>query len=265
MKKKNNLSFTVICISLFLLFFTACVPQKKIKYLQSPIEEKIENTDTKSFKNDRDLSYKIQSGDNLYIKVSSLDQKTSQLFDNNNNNNNNVLNSEMGVYLNSYTVDDNGNINLPVIKQVNVKGLTIKEVRNTLQKIVNEYIVEATVFVKMVNFNVTLLGEVRRPGKYKIYQDRINIFEAIGMGNDLTDFADRKRIKLIRQTKTGYDIHYIDMTKNDLLESKYYYLMPNDIVYAEPLKVKQFGFSTFPYSIIFSTISATLLILNYMK
>lgn len=251
MKKKNHLFLKIISISLFALFFTSCVPQKKIKYLQAPIEE-VENVQTKSFKNDKSLTYKVQPGDNLYIKVSSLDQRTSQLFDNNNNQNNNALNSDVGVYLNSYTVDDNGNIELPVIKKVNVKGLTIKEIRTELQKIVNEYIVEATVFVKMVNFNITLLGEVKRPGKYKVYQDKINLFEAVGMGNDLTDFADRKRVKIIRQTKTGYDIHYIDMTKDDLLESEYYYLMPNDIVYVEPLKVKQFGFSTFPYSMIFS-------------
>jgi polysaccharide export outer membrane protein len=85
------------------------------------------------------------------------------------------------------------------------------------------------------------------------------------MAGDLTDFAERKKVKLMRQTEDGIDVYTIDLTRDDIIESEFYYIMPNDIIYVEPLKIKQFGFTSFPYSILFSTVSATLLILNYLK
>jgi polysaccharide export outer membrane protein len=119
--------------------------------------------------------------------------------------------------------------------------------------------------VKLANFNVTLLGEFHRPGKYNIYQDRINLFQAISMGGDLTDFANRNRIALIRQTEKGSKIHRLDLTDKFIIESDFYYLKPNDIVYVEPLKGKQFTFAQFPYAVIFSAISTALLLINYFN
>lgn len=139
------------------------------------------------------------------------------------------------------------------------------EVKDKLQLTLNEYLKESVVIVKMVNFYVTMLGEVRRPGEYKIYQDELNIFEAISLAGDLTDFANRNEVKLIRQTKDGSKVIGIDMTDADILASDYYYMMPNDIIYVEPLKGKQFTFANFPYGIIFSAISTTLLLINYFK
>jgi polysaccharide biosynthesis/export protein len=129
----------------------------------------------------------------------------------------------------------------------------------------NEYILQSVVIVKLVNFYVTMLGEVQRPGEYKIYQDELNIFEAISMAGDLTDFANRSQIKLIRQTKQGSEVIDIDLTQRQILASDHYFLMPNDILYVEPLKGKQFTFANFPYAIIFSAISTTLLLVNYFK
>jgi len=110
-----------------------------------------------------------------------------------------------------------------------------------------------------------MLGEVNRPGQYKIYQNSINVFEAVSMASDLTDFANRNKVAIIRQTKTGSEVVYIDMTKRDLLLSDYYYLRPNDILYVQPLKGKQFSFANFPYGIMFGFISSTILLLNYLN
>ncbi len=240
---------------------SSCVPQKKIKYLQ--IQEAAEQKD--SFSNERKIEYKIQPGDNLYIKVVSIDEKTSALFNTSDTRSSYAMNSDAGIYLNSYTVNENGNVDFPLIGSVEVKNLTVEEVKNKLQLTLNEYLRESVVIVKMVNFYVTMLGEVRRPGEYKIYQDELNIFEAISLAGDLTDFANRNEVKLIRQTKDGSKIIDIDMTQADILTSDYFYMMPNDIVYVEPLKGKQFTFANFPYGIIFSAISTTLLLINYFK
>lgn len=218
----------------------------------------------RNFTTEKEVSYKVQSGDNLYIQVASMDEQTNQLFGNNQQSGN-YMNSEVSVYLQSYTVDKSGQIDFPIVDKLHVEDLTVEEIRTKIQSVVDEYLVGATVFVKMVNFNVTILGEVRRPGKFKVYQDQINIFEAVAMAGDLSDFAARSKVKLVRQTENGYKVYNVDLTQDNIITSDYYFIMPNDIIYIEPLKIKQFGFASFPYSLLFSTISATLLILNYVK
>ncbi len=99
------------------------------------------------------------------------------------------------------------------------------------------------VIVKMVNFKITILGEAKVPGQLLIYQNKINIFEAISMAGDLTDFANRNKVALIRQVKGGSKIYYLDLTSDKLLSSELYYLAPNDILYISPLRVKQYGFT----------------------
>ena len=241
--------------------FSSCVPQKKIKYLQVKEEAQMRE----NFTNERKVEYKIQPGDNLYIKVVSIDEKTSALFNTADTRSSYAMNSDAGIYLNSYTVNENGYVDFPLIGSVKVRNLTVEQVKDELQKTLNEYIKESVVIVKMVNFYVTMLGEVKRPGEYKIYQDELNIFEAISLAGDLTDFANRDQVKLIRQTKEGSKIIDIDLTDRDILASDYYFMMPNDILYVEPLKGKQFTFANFPYGIIFSAISTTLLLINYFK
>ena len=245
------------------IFFSSCIPQKKIKYLQSEIpEESI--PETRSFENLNDLTYKVQPGDNLYIKVIS-DNVTSEMLGNSNSGGSNNLNSDASIYLNSYAVDKEGFIDFPMIQKIKVEDMTVEEITYIMEDSIHEYVREATVFVKLVNFKITVLGEVRRPGNFKIFQDRVTIFEAVGMAGDLTDFADKKKISLVRTTEKGYDVHHLDLTSDDILQSEYFYLMPNDVIYVEPLKAKQFGFTEFPYSILFSVISTTILVLTYIN
>ena len=85
------------------------------------------------------------------------------------------------------------------------------------------------------------------------------------MAGDLTDFADRKEVVIIRQTKTGSETITVDLERASILSSDYYYLKPNDMIYVKPLKIKQYGFATFPYALIFSTISTALLLINFFK
>ena len=244
-----------------LLLLSACVPQKKIKYLQSLQE----HDSSRVFVNKRPLDYKIQPNDNLYIRIFSLDTKTSMFFNQYQGESQNMYSDDASIYLNSYSIDKQGYIDFPVVGKVQVKDLTVAEVKDLLQSKVTEYVTETMVVVKLVNFNITVLGEVNRPGELKIYQDEINIFEALSMAGDLTDYANRNKIALIRQTPTGSKVIYIDLTKANIIASEFYYLMPNDILYASPLGIKQWGFATFPYAIVFGAISTALLLINYFK
>lgn len=262
MKKLNFILLkTPIVLLVVAILFSSCVPQKKIKYFQQEADA-ITKTE---FVNPRKINYTIQPGDNLYIKISSINERANSIFNVGSQISQQYMNSEIGVYLNSYTVDNNGFIDFPLIGKLLIKNLTIEETINKVQKKLSEYIKESIVIVKLVNFNITMLGEIRRPGEYKIYQDEINIFEALALAGDLSDFADRKNIVLVRQTKTGSEIHRLDLTNSNILESDYFYLVPNDIIYVEPLKGKQFTFANFPYAVIFSAISTTLLLINFFK
>jgi polysaccharide export outer membrane protein len=244
-----------------ILILSACVPQKKIKYLQS-LQEK----DTSSvYINKRPLDYKVQPYDNLYIRIFSLDEQTYLFFNKASETSYNDYVNDAAIYLNSYSVDKEGSIDFPIVGKIYVKDLTVEQIKDVLQKKVNEYLNETLVVVKMVNFNITILGEVNRPGQIKIYQDEITIFEALSMAGDLTDFANKNKVALIRQTPGGSKVFYLDLTKADILSSEFYYMMPNDILYASPLGIKQWGYSTFPYALVFSAISTALLLINYFK
>jgi polysaccharide export outer membrane protein len=246
---------------LLVLVFSSCVPQKKIKYLQS-MQEK----DTTSiYTNKRPLDYKVQPYDNIYIRIFSLDEKTYLFFNKAAGTSYNDYVNDAAIYLNSYSVDKEGSIDFPIVGKVMVKDLTIEQIKDVLQKKVDEYLNETLVVVKMVNFNITIMGEVHRPGQLKIYQDEITIFEALSMAGDLTDFANRNKVALIRQTPGGSKVFYLDLTKSDILSSEFYYMMPNDILYASPLGIKQWGYATFPYALVFSAISTALLLINYFK
>jgi polysaccharide biosynthesis/export protein len=251
----------IIWISLVSLMFSSCIPQKKMLYLQVQNE-----TDTLStFKNERKIEYRVQTGDNLYIRVVTLDEKTTLLLNPLSAGAATSISNDASVYLNSYNISEGGYLDFPMIGDLYVQNKSVEEIKDDIQEKLNTYMKEFIVIVKLVNFNITMLGEVKNPGQYKIYQDNINIFEAVSMASDLTDFANRNKIAIIRQTKTGSEVVYIDMTKRDLLLSDYYYLKPNDIVYAQPVKGKQFTFAEFPYGVVFGFISTTILLLSYIK
>ncbi len=121
------------------------------------------------------------------------------------------------------------------------------------------------VIVRLASFRITLLGEFQSPGKYDVYQNNINIFEAISLGGDLTDFAKRNKVAIIRQTGKGSKVIRVDLNDKRILESDYYYLLPNDIVYAEPIKAKQFVSTNFPYGLVFSVLSTILLLYTFFN
>jgi polysaccharide export outer membrane protein len=242
------------------MIFTSCVPHKKLLILQGSARQ----DSVQRYQNDRSLTYLIQPGDNIYINVVSLDAKTALMF-NGGNTNNQYLNSDASIYLNSYTVSEVGTIEFPLAGSIPVQNLTIEEVKAKLQTILDQYIKETVLVVKLVNFNVTILGEVMRPGQYKVYKTEINLLEAISMAGDLADFANRKEVTIIRQTKNGSETKVVNLTSKEILSSPYYYLKPNDIIYVEPLKGKQFTFAEFPYAVVFSALSTLILMLNYIN
>ncbi len=144
---------------------------------------------------------------------------------------------------------------MPFIGNIYVDNLTVEEAKAKIQKQIDVYLKKTMVIVKLVNYNVSIVGEVDRPGQYKIYQDNLNLYEVIAMAGDMTTFANREDVVLVRKTDKGSKVFHLNMLKDDLLESELFYIMPDDIIYVQPVKGKNFAFTQFPYALLISSIS----------
>ena len=256
LKTFYRFNYLILLLGIILLSFTACTSPKKMKYLQGE-----ENT---THQITREFTYHIQAGDVLYVKINTLDNNTYESF-NAQGKSGNSSTSEIALYLNSYTVNDSGYINLPIIGDIKVSGLSIDETSKEIQKNINVYLKETSIIVKLMSFKVTILGEVQSPGVYQVYDASLTLFQALGLAGDLNNYGKRKNIKLIRQTPEGQKIIELDITNQNILSSEYFYLLPNDVLYVEPHITKSFGFDRFPFTEIFTGVTTLFLILNYVK
>jgi len=249
----NKLLKIGMIAALFAVVFASCVPQKKMLYLKEA-QMAAENL-SKEYVNDRNVDYKLQPGDNLYIRfINTIDERSAASLTGDISRAT-QLTSDASIYLQSYTLDEDGCIELPLTGKIELKNLTVDQAKEKMQNELDKFVNQTTLIVKLSNFNLTVLGEVNRPGMYKVYQSQINLFEAVAMAGNMTNFAKNSEVKIIRQTDKGSEIATVDMGNADILSSPYYYLKPNDIVYIEPLKIKQWGFTTFPYSTVFSIVT----------
>lgn len=239
------------------LLLASCVPQRTIRYFQDK-----SLSEQAAFREVKAQEYRVKPGDNLFIRIKSIDKEANTFEETQGATN---YYSGGGIYFNGYSVDLEGMIRFPLIGKIEVQQLTIDEIQKKIQSSVDEYIRNTVVVVKLGSFKVSVLGEVNRPSLLEIYQDKLNVFEAISMAGDMTDFAKRSKVILIRQDKTGPTKHILDLTDQAILESDYFYLMPQDILYVEPVRAKAFAFNNFPYALVFTTITTTLLLINYFK
>jgi polysaccharide biosynthesis/export protein len=252
----------IAAILLLILLVPSCIPHSKIVYLQRAAE----SSDTiLSIKPD----YRIKIGDILYIQVLTLDEESYTMFNSDRSTQRTTQSGGGGIgnpqmFLSGYNVDENGDVLMPVVGMVNVAGRTIDEATEQIGKKVEEYLHGATVLVRLVNFSVTILGEIRSPGKYYVYDNKVNIIDIISVAGDLTDFANRN-LTIVRQTKEGSTFGKINLNDAQAIKSEYFYLQPHDIVYVEPHKLKRVGISQFPISLVFSTISFTLFLITYFS
>lgn len=244
------------------LSMSSCMSQKKIKILQPTDGQEYNRNE---FNPINQQEYKLAKGDNLYIQVSTQDPQQDAASAFSKQGSNGTYFSEVGIYLNSYTVDDKGEILVPVIGNINVDGLTVGETKTLLEENIAKYVNDPIVVVKMVNFNITLLGEVSRPGEYKVYQNKINLLEAFSLAGDITTYGNRHEVKLLRQNGKKIEMHVLNLSAENIIESPYFYLKPNDVLYVEPLKGKQFAFETFPYGLLFSTISTVIMLITFLR
>jgi polysaccharide export outer membrane protein len=165
----------------------------------------------------------------------------------------------------SYTIDKEGYVFMPLIGKIQVKDKTLSEVAALLKDALKGILNQPVVSVKLVNRFVSVLGEVKNPGHFPYSQDKLTIYDALGLAGDIDEYGNRKNLILIRN-QNGENIRInINLNESEILSSDFYYLRPNDILYVKPLREKFWGLREFPYGTILSAITTALLIYSIVK
>ncbi|AXG71360.1 polysaccharide biosynthesis/export protein [Kordia sp. SMS9] len=240
-----NLKAPISILSIFFLL-ASCVSNKELTYFGESED------DTKLIKQSIKLNekpYRVQVGDLLSINIKSTDEKLAAMFNPVSNKNNPSLNqSDQSLYYSGFTVSKHGNIEIPILGKMNVLAFTLEEIEADIEKkLLKEYFnkkEDLFIVVKLAGLRFTVTGEVKNTGIYTLFQDRVNVIEALASAGDITDVGNRKDVLIIRQYPQGQKIHHINLTSIDALNSPYYYVKPNDMVYVKPLKQKSLGTGT---------------------
>lgn len=259
----KSVLFFILSIS---IAFTACVPSKDLIYLQNK-----ENSQSNSVVNPITAKpYRVQTNDVMSIRIKALDPELVAMF-NASENQTNAAETEQSLYFTGYTVDDHGNIRMPVLGELNVLGFTLEEIRiNIEKKLLAEYFnKEANIFVsvRLAGLRYTVNGEINTPGTKTLYQDKVNVMQAIANSGDITITGNRKEVTIIRQYPHGTEMP-LDLTDVNVMKSPYYYLQPNDYIYIKPLKQKSWGTGTTGISslstiiTLISLVTTTIVLLN---
>ena len=225
----SSVTNKLLLIALFIL--TSCGSRQDIIYFQDePLSEAIENQNS-------DFELRFKTDDLLVINVSADDPETVAPFNLNVvSTNTSVIDAQGTLKMQTYLIDSNGNIEFPTLGTLKLAGLTRNEANALLKDKLSIYFKKDAppiVNIRLANFTVTILGEVKNPGTYTIQDEKISIPEALGLAGDLTIYGKRDNIKLIREVNGQKKFAKIDLTSVNVLNSPNYYLTQNDVIYVE--------------------------------
>lgn len=255
---KNLTFFTII----FILGMNSCRTTRDMKLFQNMQDRQMNKVAV------RPSEYKIRNDDNLYIDIQTMNPEVDLMFAPAKSGAYGTqanYGDLTGQYLNGYQVDERGMIDLPIVGEVMVANKTEEEAKKIVRERVAEYYKGTTIKLKILTYKISVLGEVRNPGVYHNYNKYVNVLEAISMANGLSDYASLRNALIIRPTPNGNKSYRLDLTKKEMLTSEAFFLLPNDIVYIEPDKYKNYGLNSTVYSIGLSAITTSILILTYIN
>jgi polysaccharide export outer membrane protein len=244
-----------LLILLLPLLMASCVTSKKVNLMQEAGHNGIPAyTDTLSYED-----YCVHAGDRLYVYVYSIDERVSSMF----NASGNGINSSQirqgnnmgGSYdLYTYLVYEDGTIDYPMVGRLSVRGKTTREIKNDLEQRLMEYVQDQTDF-KLLSVEVNI---VRRSfsvisdhgsGTFSLDKEKVTIFEALAMAGDIGDFGDRSKVRIIREIEGQTQVKVFDVRSADIVNSEFYYIEPNDVIYIQRIKGQSFGINSVTTSI----------------
>jgi len=254
-------SRSLLCLAIgLMLVLGSCVGRRSINYLNDP---SLTPGASKLFENQK-FEYRIQVNDVLSIRVLGLDDATQRYFNVESQTGNSMV-SDAALYVNGFSVDKNGQVQLPQAGKLKLQGLTVGEAQDLVQRKINEYFTTATVILKMVNWRVSVLGNVSRPGTFMVYNNQITILDALALAGGPDEFADKGHITLMRQSDRGVQALYVDLSNTDVLRSEYYYLLPNDVVYVPAMRARSGRLNLEVLAIILSTLSTAAVVFTVVQ
>jgi polysaccharide export outer membrane protein len=229
-------------LPLFVVGFllASCISNKRIVYVQDYTAKKPHEFLADTVFSNEPVDYKLRTGDVLYVRsdhpvlAKSFGQLDQFYMDDTR------IIQTLPIWA-GFTVDENGNIDLPLVGKIQVGGMTMLEAETKIKNSAAEVFSDPSIKVFLLNYFVTVLGEVNRPGRYPVYNHRLNIFEAMGLAGDATDFASRETVKVIRSREGKNHLYSVDLTNQDILASDKFYLKPNDILLVKPQKRKKYA------------------------
>jgi len=246
---------SIILLGLVAVLMSSCYSHRVIGYLQEPTKaNKLPVYDSVSYE-----PYRIRVNDEIIYRLITMDEKYSTMLGANN--------MSSGQYANSYRVHPDGTVDIPFLKPIKLQGLTEVEAQDTLRAAFKEIIPDADVKLALYNKYFSVIGDANA-GQFYIYKDKMNIFQALAMTGDVMNSGDRRHIRIIRPRDNGEEpeILEFDMRTNSIIDSKYYYVYPNDVIYVARHKN---SFYTVPsYSgfigLITSSVALLTTVLNYV-
>ena len=241
------MSVKKILILILPLLLASCVTSKKVNLVQEAGKKGIPSyADTLSYED-----YRVRTGDRLYVYVYSIDERVSSMFNASGNGVNSSQirqgNAAGGSYdLYTYLVYDDGTIDYPMVGRLAVRGMTTREIKNELEHRLMEY-VQDQVDYKLLSVEVNI---VRRSfsvisdhgsGTFSLTKEKVTIFEALAMAGDIGDFGDRSKVRIVREIEGQTQVKVFDVRSEDIVNSEFYYIEPNDVIYIQRIKGQSFG------------------------
>jgi polysaccharide export outer membrane protein len=211
--------------------------------------------------------YHIRPKDNLYVGIATPDQDLTRMTDPTTNGVSLAMAYEgtTSKAVNGNIVDADGNINLPMLGKIPVAGLTVTEAEDTIRGISRQYLKDATIKVRLLSYKITVLGEVKLPGIYYNYNNYITVLDAISLAQGTTDYAKLADVLVLRPMSNGTKTFSLDLNKRSAIQSPAWYLQPDDVVILQPGKNKGLQQKLPLVGIVVGSLSALLLLLNYLK
>jgi len=256
MRNQNTAKLFPLAFALLGLSLFSCRSSQELIYMKD-----VQNNQMIMALADTITEYIVEPGDILYVSIKSMNAEVNALFNPESNMEAQSYNSyqnttPQGAYLYGFEINEFGNLTLPIIGDIPVAGTPSSQVESIVQKYADQYLKEAIVKVKLLNYKVTIMGEVKN------YNNNFTILEALAMANGNTDYASITNVMVIRPQSNGQKAMILDMSKSDAWLKQGFYLHPNDYIFVEPDKHKNFQLNAQAYSMVISSASLLLAVIS---
>lgn len=242
--------FKILFYVFTLIFFSSCITSRTVNYMQKPGLFIPHYKDTVFFED-----YKLRKGDRIYITVYSTDEKTNMIFNGSSSSRMMSGSTSSANDLYTYLVDESGNINLPMVGELNIEGKTVREATVVVEKAIESLFKFSTVEMKIAQRYFSIIGNSVN-GLIQMPKEKINIFQALALAGDIGVSGDRSKLKILRENPNGTTtLKTFDVRSEDIVHSSYFYVEPNDVIYIQDDEKQFFSVTNLP--MLFSTVLST--------